>query len=574
MASLAELQDALVNADKAGDTHAATMLADEIHRMSAPQSQAPQPTMGDQVTRQLGLTARSVPNALLSIPAAIGDVFTGGRSSRAVNTLLDSIFPTPANATERVAQDVSGAMLGGAGLAKATKTGATMLQQVLSAGGGAGGSGVAREEGAGPVGQTVAGLATGVVAPSLYTGAAEGAKAVVRGARGLVDPFTETGRRNMVARTMQAQASNPQDAADNLAKAQQFVPNSIPTTAEASGDLGLASLQKAVRNQNPAAFADRTAAQDAARQSYLDKIFGGDVAQMEAARNESTAPMREAAFEAAGNKKINIDPAINVAQSILKSGAGKRQEVEKAMGWVISRLEGENNAQRLDAVRQDINDIIAGKMSRDPEKASFVLASKELASVRGRLVDAINQKAPLYKEYLQEYGDQSIPIGQQKLGKTLRELSTNNTTERLSTPKFANQMVGNAEDIGSTMSAPQSDALYRMLQDMRRSAAPESAMRAPGSDTAQNLVGSNVIARMGVGQRGPLGRIASGVLGKLYSPLEAQTQGLLLQGMLDPQVGAGLLSQRISKDPKLAEELLRRLLVTPGAGLLGTSIAQ
>lgn len=531
--------------------------------------------MMESVGRQLGLTARAPVSAALAIPAMVGDALTGGRSTPAVNTVLDSVFPKPENGTERVVQDVTGAMAGGAGLAKATGTTASALQQVLSAAGGAGGAGTARELDMGPGAQMAAGLFGGVVGPSMYTAAAEGGKAVLRGAKALVDPFTEAGRRNIVARTMQSQARDPKQAVTNLSQPSEIVPGSQPTTAEASADTGLASLQKAVRNQNPAAFADRSAQQDSARQAYLEKVFGGDVRQMEATRDANTSPMRESAFQAAGQKKIDVASAQNVAGSILKSGAGNREEVEKAMNWVQGRIDNaQGNAQRLDAVRQDINDIIAGKMDRDPEKASFKLAARELASVRGRLVDAINQKAPLYKEYLKEYGEQSIPISQQRMGKNIWQDAMNNTTERLSTPKFANQVANNSQDMGETLSAHQSDTIYRMLQDMRRSAAPEAAMRTPGSDTLQNMVGANMLQRAGVGRGGPLGKIASGLLGKLYSPLESQTQGLLLDGMLDPQVGMGLLNQKLAQDPKMVEEMLRRLLVTPGAGLLGTGIAQ
>ena len=44
MATLAELQDALINADKAGDAEAAKILADEIIKLKAQTTPVPQPT--------------------------------------------------------------------------------------------------------------------------------------------------------------------------------------------------------------------------------------------------------------------------------------------------------------------------------------------------------------------------------------------------------------------------------------------------------------------------------------------------------------------------------------------------
>lgn len=537
------------------------------------QQQAPQesPSMLSQVGRQLGLTARAPVAAALSIPAAVGDLVTGGRSTPAVERVLGAVFPAPANATERIAQDVAGGMAGGAGVAKLTNTAATMLPQVLAAAGGAAGAGGARELGAGPIGQIAASIGAGVVAPSAVISMQEGGKAALRAAKGMVEPMTEQGRRTIAARVMQSQASDPKAAAANIANAPEFVPGQQPTTAELAQDAGLSSLQKTLRNRNPAEFADRAAIQDAARQAHLDRVFGQNIKNMESSRDATTGPMRQAAL--ASEKAVDTGVVTTMADSILKSGAGKREGVEQAMKWVKSRIEGETDPRRLDAVRQDINDVIAGKMDKDPEKAVYKLAAKELASVRGRLVDAIDKAAPGYRGYLSKYGELSGPIEKQRLGQDLIASATNQTTERLSTPKFANAMANQADEIGKTMGAQESDALYRVLQDMRRSAGPEAAMRTPGSDTTQNLIGANMLQRSGIAP-GPLGRMATGLMGRLYAPLEDQTQGLLMRGALDPQEGARLLSMRIAEDPKLAEELLRRLLAVPGAGLLGGAIAQ
>lgn len=535
-----------------------------------PQPEPEKPGMASQIGRQLGLTVRAPVNAALSIPAMLGDVVTGGRSTPAVQRVLDSVFPTPANPTERIAQDVAGAMAGGAGLAQATKTGATMLPQVLAAAGGAGGAGAAREMGGGPISQLAASVAGGVAAPSAAISAQEGGKAALRAAKGMIEPMTEQGRRTIAARVMQSQASDPRAAAANIASAPEYVPGQQPTTAELAQDAGLSSLQKALRNRNPAEFAERAAAQDAARQTHLDRVFGQNVKNMEAARDATTGPMRQSAL--ANPKEVSTIAVTNAADSILKSGAGKREGVEQAMKWIKSRIEGETDPRRLDAVRQDINDVIAGKMDKDPEKAVYKLAAKELAAVRGRLVDAIDNAAPGYRGYLRKYGELSGPIEKQKLGQEILESSKNQTTERLSTPKFANLMANRGDDIGKTMGAQESDALYRVLQDMRRSAGPDAAMRTPGSDTTQNLIGSNMLARAGV-SASPA-RLVGGLMGKLYSPLEEQTQGLLMQGMLDPKEGASLLSARLAQDPRFVDELLRRLLLVPGAGLLGGAVTQ
>jgi hypothetical protein len=514
--------------------------------------------MWDSLGRQLALTLRSAVGGVGGIANAVADPVVSGINavsganlpipSQALDrTMTRAGLPEPASGTEKFAQAASRGLVAPAAIAKAFPQMAAHLgTQIAASGSGAGSANLAEQGGFGPLGQTVAGLAGGVVAPIAGVAAVRGAEGLVRGGMGLVEPFTKEGQRTIAARAYQGAASDKQAALDGM-DASEIVPGSKPTTAQATGDKGLASMEKTLRNRFPQDFADRAAAQDSARQAYLEKVFGGDVAKMESARGEATSPMRQAAFEAAGNKKIDTKPVLTLTNSIMKSGAGKREEVEKAMKWVNGRLEGETNAQRLDAIRQDINDIIAGKMDRDPEKASLRLASKELASVRARIVDAINQKAPLYREYLKEYGEQSIPIEKQKLGKNIWEAATNNTTERLSTPKFANQVVNNAEDIGKTMGAQESDTLMRVLDDMRRAAGPEAAMRAPGSDTSQNLIAQNILqSAIGPGKsNAALPRMLSKGLGWLYTAPEEQIQQLMLQGALDPEIGRQLLAMRL-----------------------------
>lgn len=185
------------------------------------------PSMGGELLRQVGLTARAGVNGLAAIPAMASDAITapinagldlvrgegnGFRFKKAVESLngaLDFIgIPKPQNATERVVQDVASAMAGvggtvaagrvlaGAGNAVAQRVGQSLAAgpglQVASAGTGAGASGAVREDGGGVGAQVVAGLAGGL-APALVPAAAGSA---VRGAiRG-----GEAGRQAMAQR--------------------------------------------------------------------------------------------------------------------------------------------------------------------------------------------------------------------------------------------------------------------------------------------------------------------------------------------------------------------------------------
>lgn len=138
--------------------------------------------------RQVGLTARAGVTGLTGLSTlgtnsaikGINALFGTEIPLADVNATLSAIgLPEPENATERVAQDAAGAMAGAGGVAKAAQTmvnplvnslgqriagvlaGSPGIQVASGATGGAS-AGLAREGGAGPVGQLVAGLAGGL----------------------------------------------------------------------------------------------------------------------------------------------------------------------------------------------------------------------------------------------------------------------------------------------------------------------------------------------------------------------------------------------------------------------------
>lgn len=179
MADLAQLEKALVNADAAGDVEAATAIAGEIKRIR------PQRSMGEDLGRQVGLTARAAVKGAAGIPNMIGDALAGltgnpGLFSQKLDSLLSRFLPTPETATERVAGDVAGALTATGALAKGAQLAAptgpiaqklaealygNMGAQTASTIASSGAAGITRESGGGPLAQVAAGLAAGVGVP-------------------------------------------------------------------------------------------------------------------------------------------------------------------------------------------------------------------------------------------------------------------------------------------------------------------------------------------------------------------------------------------------------------------------
>ena len=159
------------------------------------------PSIGRELLRQVGLTARAGVNGLAALPVMASDAITGPinagldkvrgegngfrfkKAGASINDLMTGAgLPEPQNATERVVGDVAAAMAGAGGFVGAGKalaqTGGAVAKgvgnalaagsglQVTSAATGSGAAGIVREEGGGTGAQVAAGIA-GALAPSV-----------------------------------------------------------------------------------------------------------------------------------------------------------------------------------------------------------------------------------------------------------------------------------------------------------------------------------------------------------------------------------------------------------------------
>lgn len=194
MASINELQDALVNADKAGDTAAARQLADAIHAMRSTESAKPASVQAggalNSMGRVAGLTARYGLEGLANTAQIatepiryLTDRLTGNTGKTKPLGAMASSFadtlglPSPQGADERVVADASrlaAGSIGSLGVANVAQKlpgaagqlfaslSANPVQQVASAAGAGLAGGSSREAGGSATGQALSSLAGGV----------------------------------------------------------------------------------------------------------------------------------------------------------------------------------------------------------------------------------------------------------------------------------------------------------------------------------------------------------------------------------------------------------------------------
>jgi hypothetical protein len=477
--------------------------------------------------RQLQLTARAAINGASSLPNMIADPLVGlynrmtgsqapSFAQRQDQTLTSLGLAQPKDATERVVQAgaQSLAPVGTlAAIGNRVRSLAPLAQQVglqgLSSVMGSTASEAAKEGGVGTGGQVGLGILAGLGGPTALSAANAGVRAALRVPGSLIAPMTESGRQNIVARAYQNAATDARTAADNIAGAPNFVPSVQPTTAEVAGDNGLSALYKALINRNTPLFADRTAANDTARQAFLSQAFGGpaDIAAAKQARDAVTGPLREAAFAKAS--PVDTAPIVEAGTNALEAGAKYRGSGPMLQKFVNDISEISDPQVLYNGPRKAISDAIAGRVSQESPLAQFTKA--ELMALRSHIDDTIEASAPGYKNYLATHASLSKGIDAKKLGQEITAASMNNATDALSTPKFTTQMANRAEEV-SRAGPGTSDVLAAVNADLKRAAAPLNAMRTAGSDTTQNLIGNAMSS-------GLLGRVPLGPLGSITGKL-------------------------------------------------------
>ena len=296
-------------------------------------------TLYDELSRQVGLTARAGVTGLTGIPSMVGDALNSGVnlgirginsaagtkigelpmvSSIVQNTMNSAGVPQPQNDTERVVQSGASAMAGvnpsvaignllaksASPVASAIGTGLTQLpgMQIAGAAGAGAGGEIAHVNGAGPAGQigaSVLGGVLGSVAPSAALATARGIKNVANNAVGILQPVVSP-ERYVGKQLAQALGSDAGGVAENIRNTPQYVPNSLPTTAQAGANPMLVATEKSAANANPTmkiALATRDAQNNAARWEVLNDVAKTpeQLATATAERSATAQPLYDAA---------------------------------------------------------------------------------------------------------------------------------------------------------------------------------------------------------------------------------------------------------------------------------------
>lgn len=432
-------------------------------------------------------------------------------------------------------------------------------------------------------GETLTNTAIGAAAGPAGIMLGRGVGATWNAGKALVEPFTKAGQEKVAARTLQQFASNPQKAAAALKGGGEIVPGSVPTMAQASGDSGLAQLERALASLPTTGkrLADQMAEQRAARLAAVQKVAGTDSyydaikAGIKTFAKEDYDKAIAAGFDpkALAMYKGQLDALLS--RPSIKAAQSTARELAEEAGDDLTSL---GSVKGLDYLVKALDNNISAATGAGSSIGKAKLDA--LLSTKRELQDLIGKVAPAYAEARGNFAQMvkqrnamdvardvlsrmQSPLG--RYGASTNELRHEYARALEGATASVKKATGMDMPLAKVMPQADIDALEAVAKDMARATTAENMGRAVGSNTAQNLAAQNLLRRT----IGPIGMpekwAESNVLQGLLAPYtgiaklggaEAAVQERLARAAMDPRDAASLLEQAL-KDPKKLQEVLR-----------------
>lgn len=452
------------------------------------------------------------------------------------------------------------------------------------------------------------GAVIGAALPPAVQGVGKVAGYVGRSAGSVVKPFMPSGQREIAGNIVREFAKGGPTAVN----AAEIVPGSVPTLAEATGNAGLATLQRGVRDVRPNAFAEREAMNAAARLGLFDDV-AKDAAAITAAKAERQAaagPLYEAAK---GAQVPSDDVLLDILQRPSASKAwaraqklaaekgetlvagkdmpeqvafvgGKTEKVPGAHGHsrtvqlpglvdesgaplttTIPAQSAQYSGRGLHYLKMALDDLVSDASAGigANERAAILNTKEQLASWMG-------DKIPEYGQAAATYAEKSRPINAME---TLQGLRLTDAQGNITLAKVKNAIDGLRRQQGAqgingakSVSDEQMQALQAIYDDLLRQS-NTSLGKSIGSNTFQNIATDNILSNVGGKWVSALANKsgAAGVLGQVgrlaYSGPNEAIRGRLVDMMLNPAEAEAALRNQQAQGALTA--LLERLSSSP-----------
>jgi len=369
-----------------------------------------------------------------------------------------------------------------------------------------------------------------------------GAGALGRGLWGAVQPLVQPTQ--FVGRGL-AGAMDPAEAAaaaQNIRGAQQFVPGSLPTTAQVAQTPVMVQTEKAAANM-PAfktAMAQRAIDNNDARWQALMGVAQtpADLAAAQVARETAATPLYQQAHQATAN----VGPAFMRYAQIPEMQQAMQQAqnsaaLDAAVGRGVPPVWPTPNSNTINGSALDYTSRALGDMISAAQRAGETSRAASLSALKDNVDNWTQRYIPGVQAAKAAYAQGSVPVNTMEVGQQIanglgtRAMNAGGVPEIQMMP-FRSALTqamngGNAARYGIDANALQT--LQGIGQDLQR-ATVSNSIKSPGSDTAYNLATNGWLARQLYGPT--FG--GAGNLGKAVGAIGATALG-------HPMVGLGIL---------------------------------
>lgn len=431
------------------------------------------------------------------------------------------------------------------------------------------------------------------------------------GAKAAAEPFYQKGQEAIIGRTLRtASGGQADDVANALAQAREIVPGSQPTVGQASGNAGIASLERAASAISPestVAHQGRAAAQNAARVQALGSVAKDQnaIAAAEAARKAAIAGPHKLLNQSTA--QVNPQRTVDLIDDMLEKSSGRSKlttalkEVKKSLfteqpqtsgpvtkdaaekAWDIGAAWKDNGlksnpAQLYQGARKNITDLLEAKAG-DGSKVNESI-SRELTVILKSLDRDIAQAEPAYKQFLQTFAEKSKPINQMQIGQEIQAKAINpvgqvnlNPLAAALSDKTAQRATGfKRATMEGVMGPDQMATLKGVKDDLIRAVQAQNMAGTAGSDTVKKLAYSNLIDRAGVPtflrEFAPT-QVAGNFLARgadtIYGGANRDIAQKLAETLLNPQEAARMMRQ---VGPSRYQQIIDSLM-QQGSGMAG-----
>lgn len=405
--------------------------------------------------------------------------------------------------------------------------------------------------GYGTLGERAATGAIGGIASGATAGALKGIGAL----KEVFSTHTQGGREKLAQRVVGEVAG---DKADEIVRALENyrpgLPGEVMTGAGASRSSRLAALERTVRNlpgEGSRFVEEIDVPNNAARWAAVNSIAGTpeDYAASKAAREAAALPLLA---EAKANARTPITkPIFDLLESQakqVKNNPTKAAAIKQAMNG----LSGAKSVEDLIEYRHWLDLSISGKLAGEEKNAMH--AASQLMGVKAAVDEALGKATGgKFQEYLAAWSAKSKPLNRMDVGRQIADRFATSQADSALLPSMTTvaykRVARDAVDDGwrNALTPDDLKMLEAVGSNLDALSHVQSAGRAAGSNTAQNLLADKAL---GEGLLGRLGYLEGTGVGHMLQLASSNAMSKAKQKTME-EVG------RILRDPELTAKAIR-----------------